>query len=384
MRPLLRRSFQPSLPRLSLTITRAASSKKKPSSPADAQIAPGSENHHDLPSFLAYAERVNLASHRTVYVGTHYEYTVAATLKRLGFHLTRTGRASDFGIDLLGAWALPIPTTKGALPRPPPLSLRVLIQCKASNKILNPKNIRELEGAFTGAPARWREEDFLGLLATTKKATKGVMDALGRSRWPMGFLKIDPDGRVEQFLWNASARARGLEGLGVTVRYSLTEKDADGDLKSDIALTWQGKPLPYVELAEEAGALPALQIDLSEVLEKPATAAVDEENVEEESAEEDEAEDKRIAEENSEEDKVEMKKGRPRKKRNSDENAAVEEKVEERVEEKTEKKKGRPRKKRDSDEDATVEEKVEEKVEEEVEKKKRRPRKKKNSNEDAA
>ncbi|OJD32162.1 endonuclease resolvase hjc trna endonuclease [Diplodia corticola] len=263
MRRLLR-PFKPRLPRPILAPIRAASKKTSP--PPEPAISHGSDNHNDLPSFLAYAARANLAADRTVYVGTHYEYTVAATLRRLGFHLTRTGRVSDFGIDLLGTWRLPIPKTRGSKKaaavdddtRDTPL--RVLVQCKASNKTLNPKNVRELEGAFTGAPAQWREEDFLGLLATTMKATKGVMEALGRSRWPMGFLKVDPDGRVEQFLWNASAKARGLEGLGVTLRYMVDERSENGEVKSDIALTWQGRPLPYVELTEEAEALPALQM----------------------------------------------------------------------------------------------------------------------------
>ncbi|KAK8187954.1 uncharacterized protein BKA78DRAFT_230324, partial [Phyllosticta capitalensis] len=178
-------------------------------------------NHLDLPSFLAYAERVKLSRKATVFVGTHYEYTVATTLTRLGFKLTRTGRARDYGIDLLGSWTLPIPaiTEPAAILPGPTRPLRVLVQCKRSNKKLGPDKVRELEGAFTGAPTEWRQEDFLGLLATTNSATKGITDALQRSRWPMGFLKIDHDGRIEQFLWNRSAQARGLEGLGVTIRY---------------------------------------------------------------------------------------------------------------------------------------------------------------------
>lgn len=289
MTTFLRRTLQPSLLRPSIRTVRLYSTSK-PSRTFDPVIAPGSENHYDLPSFLAYAERVSLSPDRTVYIGTHYEYTVAATLKRLGFELTRTGRASDFGIDLLGTWTLPVPDD--ASPRP--LPLRVLIQCKASNKILNPKHVRELEGAFTGAPAQWREEDFLGLLATTKKATKGVMEALGRSRWPMGFLKVDTDGRVEQFLWNSSARARGLESLGVTLRYMTGEKNADGETRSDIALTWQGRPLPYVELKGEAAALPALQIQPVEAREQSENAPV------------------------VEEEKPVKKRGRPRKKKDED------------------------------------------------------------------
>ncbi|KAK7523273.1 hypothetical protein IWZ03DRAFT_386 [Phyllosticta citriasiana] len=271
---------------------------------SDSRIAHGSENHQDLPSFLDYAERVDLSPKASVYVGTHYEYTVATTLSRLGFKLTRTGRARDYGIDLLGSWTLPVPaswstnaqlsesdpaatstgTDSTARIRAPTLPLRVIIQCKCSNKKLGPDKVRELEGAFTGAPTEWRQEDFLGLLATTNSATKGIIEALGRSRWPMGFLKIEHDGRIEQFLWNRSAQTRGLEGLGVTVRYMLPPLGAGGvmtsednskakkkkgeseTVRTDIVLTWDGMPLPYLKF-EDVEALEGLKMDEVELVE---------------------------------------------------------------------------------------------------------------------
>lgn len=199
----------------------------------DLTITPGSENHDDLPSFLAYAERVNLLPDKAVYVGTHYEYTVADALKRLGFALTRTGRQSDHGIDLIGTWTLNLF----------PFPLRVFAQCKASNQKLNPANVRELEGAFNAAPASWRGEDVLGLLAGTQNATKGVRDALVRSRWPIGFLKISREGLVEQFLWNKGAAERGLEGVDVGMRYVLA-KDADGGDIKEVILNWKGQEIP--------------------------------------------------------------------------------------------------------------------------------------------
>ncbi|KAK7539279.1 uncharacterized protein J3D65DRAFT_618095 [Phyllosticta citribraziliensis] len=274
---------------------------------SESRIAPGSENHHDLPSFLAYAERVDLSSKASVYVGTHYEYTVATTLARLGFKLTRTGRARDYGIDLLGSWTLPVPVPWSANTRapsetntaassdaadsttriqPPSRPLRVLLQCKCSNKKLGPDKVRELEGAFTGAPTEWRQEDFLGLLATTNSATKGIIEALGRSRWPMGFLKIEHDGRIEQFLWNRSAQARGLEGLGVIVRYMLptveggaappiesntkakakAKKGESETVRTDVGLTWDGMPLPYLK-SQDIEALEGLKMDEVELVE---------------------------------------------------------------------------------------------------------------------
>src|SRR4051812_33306749 len=60
-------------------------------------IAPGSANHNSLSSFLEYAERSQLAPKSTVYVGTHYEYTTALALMRLGFSLLRVGKGGDAG-----------------------------------------------------------------------------------------------------------------------------------------------------------------------------------------------------------------------------------------------------------------------------------------------
>ncbi len=198
----------------------------------DVSITPGSENHNDLPSFLTYAERVNLLPSKTVYVGTHYEYTVADALKRLGFTLTRTGRQSDHGIDLIGTWTLNLF----------PFPLRVFAQCKANNQKLSPASVRELEGAFNAAPASWRGEDVLGLLAGTQNATRGVRDALVRSRWPMGFLKISREGLVEQFLWNKSATERGLEGVDVGTRHALAD-GADEDNIKEVVLCWKGQEI---------------------------------------------------------------------------------------------------------------------------------------------
>ncbi|KAF2122393.1 hypothetical protein BDV96DRAFT_466969, partial [Lophiotrema nucula] len=222
-------------------------------------ITPGSVHHNSLPSFLEYANRVNLAPTKTVYVGTHYEYVVALSLIRLGFSLLRTGRKSDAGIDLIGHWILP--------PLQEPLP--VIVQCKARKSGLSPKHIRELEGAFQGIPAEWRRKNVLGLLVTTCKATRGVLEALGGNRWPMAYVKISRSGTIEQFLWNRAATERGLEGVGVTVRHTprilLSEEELvqgeEGNgwkvegrgrkkkkkviegTRKDIQLTWMGSPV---------------------------------------------------------------------------------------------------------------------------------------------
>ncbi|KAK8042627.1 hypothetical protein PG994_013110 [Apiospora phragmitis] len=185
--------------------------------------------HYDTATYAAYAQRTLLDTSSTTYVGTHYEYQVASTLKRLGFDLKRVGGRGDFGIDLIGAWVVP------SSPNP----LRVIIQCKAAGTktMLGPRLIRELEGAFIGAPPGWRGEGVIGLLVAQKPATKGVRDSLGRSRWPMGFISCLPDGTVQQMLWNRRAEDEGLAGLGVGIRFSESDPNAQ-----ELILTLQGKP----------------------------------------------------------------------------------------------------------------------------------------------
>jgi hypothetical protein len=194
-------------------------------------------NHHDLSTFLAHAERTNLSPRSTVYIGTHYEYTVLASLTAHGFSLLRVGGASDNGIDLLGTWSLP------SLPQP----LRVIVQCKALNSAGRPKpeSIRELEGAFVGAPRGWRRAEgveggnVVGLLVAPGASTKGVRDAMGRSRWPMGFVSCSREtGAVRQFLWNQAAVREGLEGVGVAWRH-----DESGEEEPRLVLTWKGRPM---------------------------------------------------------------------------------------------------------------------------------------------
>ncbi|KAK2630589.1 hypothetical protein QTJ16_001409 [Diplocarpon rosae] len=199
-------------------------------SPAPSLVFPSSQspNHYSLQSFLEYASRVNLDVNSTTYVGTHYEYTVQFAFGRLGMSLKRIGGKSDYGIDLLGTWSLPSKSTGEPL--------KVLIQCKALKEKLGPAVARELEGAFVGAPTGWRGSGVLGLLVSQKSATKGVREALGRSRWPMGYVLCTPEGKITQILWNRRAEQEGLEGIAVGLKY------AGGDTtQKEVILTWKGE-----------------------------------------------------------------------------------------------------------------------------------------------
>ncbi|KAK0643513.1 hypothetical protein B0T16DRAFT_183795 [Cercophora newfieldiana] len=201
----------------------------KAAAPANTLIYPEAPSaaHHNLATFLDYAERTGLDHGSTTFVGTHFEYTAAAALSPFGFRLRRIGGLGDFGIDLLGTWSVPSSS------RP----LHVLLQCKAVKRP-RPHLVRELEGAFVGAPAGWRGPGVLGLLVVERPATKGMRDALGRSRWPMGCISCSRAGAVEQILWNRRAEEEGLAGLGVGTRYS-----PDGEGTQQLVLTFNGKHL---------------------------------------------------------------------------------------------------------------------------------------------
>jgi hypothetical protein len=164
----------------------------------------------------------------TTYVGTHYEYTVQNALERLGMSLKRIGGKSDYGIDLLGTWSVP-----SALQ-----PLKLLVQCKAFARKIEPSQARELEGAFVGAPIGWREAGVLGLLVSQKSATKGVREALGRSRWPMGYVLCGDDGKILQMMWNRKAQQGGLEGIEVGLKYGGGDRN-----EKEVVLMWKGEPI---------------------------------------------------------------------------------------------------------------------------------------------
>ncbi|KAL9114450.1 MAG: hypothetical protein Q9227_001531 [Pyrenula ochraceoflavens] len=189
-------------------------------------------NHHDIQSFLKYAEGVGLSPSSSVYTGTHYEYTAQATLRGHGFVLQRLGGSNDYGIDLAGFWHVP------TLPEP----LKVIVQCKNSIRKLLPKMVRELEGGFTGAPPGWRGEGVLAALVSPLPTTKGVRDAMARSYNPILWLTMasdgtnDGQGAIKQILWNRAATDLGLEGLKVVTKYG-----EDLSKQPNASIEWEGK-----------------------------------------------------------------------------------------------------------------------------------------------
>lgn len=202
-------------------------------------LAPTSSKHHDLATFLAYASAAKLKTTTTVYRGTLFEYTVASTLRTHGFDLHRTGRSNDLGIDLLGWWDLPSSnvTKRNRDQKGRHNALKVLIQCKATAP--KPSTVRELEGAYVGAPAGWRGDGVLAILVASREATKGVREALQRSQWPMALMQITVEGELKQFLWNPVAARMGLEGLNVR----LVRQEGDTHDGGRLELVWLGQVL---------------------------------------------------------------------------------------------------------------------------------------------
>jgi hypothetical protein len=234
VRPIL--SLREQQVRLDQAIKKRAAYAKGTSATAAKALIQSSKEHNDLQSFLKFAEKNQLSPETTVYKGTLYEYTVMESLKQFGFHLHRTGKSNDKGIDLLGHWKLP----------GKPYEIKVLLQCKVSRGM--PATIRELEGAYAGAPSEWQGDNVLALLATSKTLTKGVLEGVQRSQSSLGALHIELDGLTRQFIWNSVAGERGLAGVGVTAKYEESQSraaEASVGAKATIktvALTWKGQP----------------------------------------------------------------------------------------------------------------------------------------------
>lgn len=211
---------------------------KLPSAPS-----PPTQQHNDLATFLSYAERTALPPTSTVYIGTHYEYTVLQSLRRYALALHRIGGRDDAGIDLVGTWHLPEREREHAL--------RVLVQCKALKTKLGPNLVRELEGALRQAPVGWRTGQRVGVLVSPREATKGVRDALARSSYPLFWMMVELDGTLKQALWNARVEELGLGPLGVETRYGTSAAEESGSLTKEVALTWDGSDIPDMDEVEQ-------------------------------------------------------------------------------------------------------------------------------------
>lgn len=213
----------------------SATAQDHPVSPQPSSFSP---RHSSLSTFLQYARSSGLSPASTVYVGTYYEYLCALSLRRLGFSLVRTGGRSDAGIDLLGSWKLPGKSSP----------MKCIVQCKNLSAKAGPNLIRELEGAFVGAPLGWRSEDVVGVLCAGKEATRGVREAIRNARRGLVWCHIEEAeeglGRVRQLFWNDRVGAQGADSVGVGVRYLLgagTRNVEGASVEVEVVLTKDGE-----------------------------------------------------------------------------------------------------------------------------------------------
>ncbi|KEF57763.1 uncharacterized protein A1O9_05683 [Exophiala aquamarina CBS 119918] len=216
----------------------ACSSTQAIASPRSPLTIDPTAAHHDLTSFLTYAQRSGLSTSSTVYNGTLYEYLAQDTLRRYGFELHRVGGRGDRGVDLVGVWAIPKKKKRGgdegadvATKRGREYAhttcngtgndggssshemLRVLVQCKrlvGKGAKIGPNLIRELDGAVRGAR--------LGFLFDSL-APRGHTTACGNT--------------TSSTTTNATARG----SAGNTAVDTDADTDADADANADTSIS---------------------------------------------------------------------------------------------------------------------------------------------------
>ena len=131
------------------------------------------------------------------------------------------------------------------------------MQCKNLKAKARPNLIRELEGAFVGAPQGWKGESVVAVLCAGREATKGVREAIREARRGLVWIMVedvkragedkesDADveaegtGRIRQVLWNDRVASLGLEGIGVQIKYSAPQDR--GTIDREAVLTWKGE-----------------------------------------------------------------------------------------------------------------------------------------------
>ena len=189
-------------------------------------------SHSDITSFLAHANSTSLSTKSTYYVGTLYEYTVLRALRKFNICLYRTGGTDDKGVDLRGRWILPSHGNYAD-------GIPIVVQCKAEQRPVGPRYLRELEGA-TAAEG----PETLLLLAIVSRFTEGARRVVMGSERAMGVVVVggyDFGGEVVQFIWNeAAARLVGNE-VDVKTVFVPGKDGEDGEgVGTRVMLTWNG------------------------------------------------------------------------------------------------------------------------------------------------
>lgn len=145
-------------------------------------------------------------------------------LRTIGIDSRLMGGPSDGGVDLQGSWYLG-PSASGTdgragassvggpkqQPLTPSSAVPVIAQCKYITKDCPPAYVRELEGTL----GRW--SDSVGLLISSRAASRACVEAIFMSSAPLLFLHCDVE-RVRKAVANAALHRR-LPALVIASRH---------------------------------------------------------------------------------------------------------------------------------------------------------------------
>ncbi|GJJ10421.1 hypothetical protein Clacol_004647 [Clathrus columnatus] len=143
----------------------------------------------------------------TVFRGNAFEERSVSVLQKLSMSLLKVGGKSDGGVDLQGWWFVPISPHRlkeqqritgeviktwkapdGTIRR----RLRILGQCKAEQKKIGPRYIRELEGVLARHESSLNNP-VIGLLVSESEFSRSTLLTAYSSRLPLFLLQLPPE-----------------------------------------------------------------------------------------------------------------------------------------------------------------------------------------------
>jgi len=180
----------------------------------------------------------------TTHIGTTFENRSLRVLQsQLSMSLTKVGGKSDGGIDLQGWWWLPAPSDgsardvltwtspEGILRR----RIRVLGQCKAEEKKMGPRYVRELEGVLGRYNQRGAQAT-VGLVISQSPFTRATVLCAFSSPIPLFLFHLPPESEAE--MDSNSSDERGPGGIGSAV-WNPALGASYGLLRGEIEARWE-------------------------------------------------------------------------------------------------------------------------------------------------
>jgi len=184
----------------------------------------------------------------SVFRGTEFEQRSQRVLQNhLSMSLRRVGGKSDGGIDLMGWWWLPAPGANADdIPRR--RRLRILAQCKAEEKKVGPKYVREMEGVLHRyvslslpsdtqplSPHSSHQFPLVALLVSESPYTLSTLLRVQSSPIPFFLLHLPPQE-------NQAAAADSEEQWAGTAVWNSALSGAQGLLRGEMETRWERSP----------------------------------------------------------------------------------------------------------------------------------------------